>query len=91
MKKNCPICQREFETKWKFQKYCSEDCRVTYNSKARYGESFKEERLKEYLAIIEKSDKRMGEWMKDHPVTILPGGEISIFGVPKNNIKEIYD
>lgn len=83
----CRVCNKNFETKWKFQKYCSEDCRINYNSKARYGESFKEEKLKEYLSIIEQSDKRMGKWMKEHPLTILPGGEISIFGVPKNNIK----
>lgn len=82
MLKKCPICQKEFETKWKFKKYCGEDCRIVFNSKVRYGESFREEKLKEYLSIIEKSDKIMAKWMKDHPITILPGGEVSIYGKP---------
>ena len=82
MLKICPVCKREFKTNFVLQKYCGEGCRIDYNSKARYGASFKEARLKEYLAIIEKSDKKMGEWMREHPITILPGGEISIFGVP---------
>lgn len=83
MLKTCAVCKKEFKTNYVLQKYCGEDCRIDYNSKARYGSSFREQRLKEYLDIIEKSDKRMGEWMKTHPITILPGGEISIFGVPK--------
>jgi hypothetical protein len=90
MDKICLECGNTFPTPYIKQVVCGENCRVNRKlaqKKRLKTEEYREEKLKLYLDNIKKYDKHLGEWQEANPITVLPGGDISIFGKPSMSKK----